>query len=313
LSSLLARFAENVFWMARYLERAESLARILDINETYARDNPAGPDWARVIELYGDAGPFAERHRKADAASVLQFYLLDRTNPTSVPFTVGAARHNARSVRHLISTEMWTQLNIFDHRVRELKPRDIRLSNLSPICTEIKLNCQTIEGIGEGTLLRGEAWRFYQLGKYIERADQTTRILDIGYARLGGGEGDALVSVQWHMLLRSVAGYHAYRSRHPAGSYARDVAAFLLYDREFSRAVALCIERLTEALNHIERLHGEKGHPALEDARRALEFTLATGLDRQVTAERLHEFIDELQLRLGRLSGEINGAYFGNR
>jgi len=311
LSSLLARFAANIFWMARYLERAESLARILDINETYARDNPDGPDWERVLQLYSDMDRFAGKHREADAASVLHFYLLDRDNPSSVAFAIATARHNARSVRHLISTEMWTQLNIFHNRIRELTPRDIRLANLSTVCTEIKLNCQTMEGIAEGTLLRDEAWRFYQIGKYIERADQTTRILDIGYGRLSGGEEDALVSIQWNMLLRSVAGYHAYRGRHPAGSYASDVAEFLLYDREFARAVALCTERITEALNDIDRRHGDKAQPALERSRRELEFTLSTGLERQITAKRLHAFLDELQLRLGRLSDEIGKAYFG--
>lgn len=311
MSSLLARFAANIFWMARYLERAEALARILDINETYARDNPDGPDWQRVIQLYNDTERFAEKHPEPDAAAVLNFYLLDRDNPTSVAYSIATARHNARSLRHLISTEMWTQLNIFHNEVRALTARDIRLANLSAVCTAIKLECQTMEGIAEGTLLRGEAWQFYQLGKYLERADQTTRVLDIGYGRLSGDDEDALVSVQWNMLLRSVAGYHAYRSRHPAGSYARDVAEFLLYDREFARAVAHCAERVTAALNNIDRLHGEREQPALERARRALEFALSTGLERKITARRLHDFVDDLQLRMGRLSDEIGKAYFG--
>jgi uncharacterized alpha-E superfamily protein len=309
LPSLLARFASNIFWMARFLERAESLARILDITQTYARDKSTESDPLRVLDIYADTERFAEQN--GEGASVLDFYITDRRNPTSIAFAIAAARQNARSVRHLISTEMWTQLNIFHTYIVGLKHNDIRSENRSRVCAQIKLNCQTIEGIAEGTLLRGEAWRFYQLGKYIERADQTTRMLDIGYHQLAGGEDEAIISVQWNMLLRAVAGYHAYRSRHPAGSYARDVAAFLLYDEEFARAVALCINRITEGLEDIERRHGGKQQPALETARRVVEFTLSTGPG-GITQERLHDFIDDLQSGLGQISNEIGKAYFYN-
>jgi uncharacterized alpha-E superfamily protein len=312
LSSLLARFAANIFWMARYLERAESLARILAINETYARGNSEGRDWRLVLDLYDDTPRFIERHDQTDSASVLHFSILDRANPTSIAFAIAGARQNARSMRHLISTEMWTQINIFHNYMAGLTQRDIRLSNLSRICTRIKLDCQTIEGIAEGTLLRDEAWRFYQLGKYIERADQTTRVLDIGYARLSAGEDDAVISVQWNALLRSVAGYHAYRSRHPAGSYARDVAAFLLYDKEFASAVALCVDRISECLKDLDHRHGGARQSDIEAARRAVEFALETGLDKRVTPRRLHKFIDELQTGFGRLSNAIGEAYFGH-
>lgn len=311
MPSLLARFAANIFWMARYLERAEGLARILDINETYARHNSKAHDWRGILDLYADTKRFVKQHDRTDAASVLHFDVLDRNNPTSIAFSVAAARQNALSVRHLISTEMWTQLNIFHNYVAGLTPRDIRLSNLSRICTHIKLNCQTIEGITEGTLLHGEAWRFYQLGKYIERADQTTRVLDMGYERLSAGEDNAIISVQWNVLLRSVAGYHAYRSRHPAGSYARDVAAFLLYDKEFASAVASCVDRITECLKDLDHRYGGRGRADIEGSRRAVEFALETGPGQQVTPRHLHKFIDDLQADIGRLSNAIGKAYFG--
>ena len=157
MPSLLARFAANIFWVGRYLERAENLARILDINETYARDRPEGPDWGGVLDLYADRERFAELSARATAAKVLNFYMIDRTNPTSIAFAVAAARENARTVRHLISTEMRTHLNIFHNQIAGLTQRDIRASNVSRLCTDIKLNCQTTEGIAEGTLLRDEA------------------------------------------------------------------------------------------------------------------------------------------------------------
>ena len=310
MPSLLARFAASIFWMARYIERAESLARIIDINETYARDNPDGPDWGRVLDLYADTDRYMEAHGAIDTASVLNFYILDRANSTSIVSAVSSARNNARSVRHLISTEMWTQVNIFRNWLVDLTPRDIRSANVSRICTDIKLNCQTIEGIVEGTLLRDEAWQFYQIGKYLERADQTTRLLDIGYDRLSKEAEDTLVSVQWNSLLRSVAGYHAYRSRHPSGSYGRDVATFLLYDREFARAVALCVDRVTQSLGNLETRHGDLQLGSLEKARRALAFELETGLEKDVTKDRLHRFLDALQVKIGAVSDEVGRAYF---
>ena len=312
MSSLLARFAANIYWLGRYLERAESLARILDTNKTYAHDSREGPDWQRILDLYADRKRFLEAHKKADAQTVLTFYVLDRDNPASIASTIAFARQNARSVRHLISTEMWTHLNIFHNQVRQLTQRDIWLSNLSTSCTDIKIGCQTFEGIAEGTFFRGEEWCFYQLGKYIERADQTTRILDMGYDLISDEEGDALKSVHWNVLLRSVSGYHAYRSQFPTVSHPRDVAAFLLYDREFPRAVALCVDQVTRQIRYLENRHGLRSRRKVEDNRRALEFLLETGLGQRVTPRQLHRFLDQLQSSLGAVSSAVRDSYFVN-
>lgn len=309
MASLIARFGWNIFWLGRYLERAEALARILDINETYAREKSEGPDWARVLELYSDEDRFKKSHGKADAASVVNFYILDRSNLSSIAYAVAEARQNARSVRHLISTEMWTHLNMFHNSLSQLTQRDLRLNNLSRVCTQIKQDCQTFEGIAEGTFFRGEAWCFYQLGKYLERADQTTRLLDMGYDRITDSDAEGRDSIHWSVLLRSVAGYHAFRSLYPVGSKPADIASFLMYDREFPRAVALCVERVTDSLNELESRHGHTRSKSVEDARRGLAFTLETGLGQRVTARRLHKFIDDLQVSLGDVSNEIGKAY----
>lgn len=309
MASLIARFGWNIFWLGRYLERAEALARIVDINETYARDNPEGPDWARILDLYADSVRFMENHDRADAASVTNFYVLDRTNPSSIAYTVAEARQNARSVRHLISTEMWTHLNMFHNVLAGLTQRDLRMNNLSRVCTQIKQDCQTFEGIAEGTFFRGEPWCFYQLGKYLERADQTTRLLDMGYDRITDSDTEGRDSIHWSVMLRSVAGYHAFRSLYPAGSKPADIATFLLYDREFPRAVALCVDRVTNSLHELETRHGHTRRKSVEDARRRLAFTLETGLGQRVTPRRLHKFIDELQVSLADVSNEIGKAY----
>ena len=311
MPSLVARFASNMYWLGRYMERAECLARIIDTNETYARVDGGGPDWARILNLYADEERFRKSYRKPTAQAVLSFYMIDRDNPMSILSDLRTARQNARSVRHLISTEMWTHLNIFYNQISSLTPRDISKSRLSQTCTEVKIGCQTFEGVAEGTFFRGEAWCFYQLGKNIERADQTTRILDMGYDFIVDEQGKTMRSVHWNVLLRSLSGYHAYRSRHPVISKPQDVATFLLYDEAFPRAVALCVNQVTRQTRALENRYDLRPRSAVEDARRGLEFLLETGLGQSITRQRLHEFLDELQKSIGGLSDALGETYFG--
>ena len=224
--------------MARYMERAENLARILDVNETFARDSRGAQDWLPMVQLNADESRFFSVHGEANASTVTHFYVLDRTNPTSIVSAVHMARENARSLRHLISTEMWRHLNVFYELLGDVAREDLALSELSRLCATIKENCQTHTGITEGTFHRDEVWHFYQLGKTVERADQTTRLLDIKYHRLLPSSEDVGSPVdlsQWNSLLRSAAGYHAFRRVHPRGMRPANVAGFLLFNTEFPR------------------------------------------------------------------------------
>ncbi len=310
MSNLLARFAGNAFWLGRYLERAESLARIIDINETYARETRDGSDWLRVLDLYADRTRFHAGNDRVTPEAVLEFYVLDAGNPTSIRAAVQQARENARTLRHLISTEMWTHLNVFHHRIASLTRRDIWRSNLANLCSEVKIGCQTFEGIAEGTFFRDEAWRFYQIGKYLERADQTTRVLDIGYDRLSGDAGDSLSAMHRDVLVRSVAGYHAFRGRYPTSAKPADIALFLIYDDKFPRAVELCISRMIGHLRDLEQVHGRRAGGAVEKACRSLEFALETGIDHRITSRRIHKYLDDLQVAFGLVANAIAETYF---
>ncbi len=312
MPNLVARFASNVFWLGRYLERAESIARILDINETYARDKPDGPDWERVLILNSDRESFLESHDEITPQAVLAFYVGDRRNPTSIAYAIAAARQNARSVRHLISTEMWEQLNMFFNQFNAGTKRGVALASLSRVCGEIKEGCQTFEGVAEGTFFREEAWCFYHLGKYIERADQTTRLLDIGYEQISQADGDALRSVHANVLLRSVSGFHAYRARHPTILRARDIANFLLYDLQFPRAVAFCANQLNACLQDVDKTCGGEWTTEAERVRNELEFLLRTGLGGRFTSKQLYRFLDDLQIALGDVSDAIRKTYFAH-
>ncbi|MEX0694436.1 MAG: alpha-E domain-containing protein, partial [Rhodospirillales bacterium] len=205
MNNLLARFAENGFWMARYMERTENLARILDVNESFSRDRLGEQEWLPIVNLHADEEAFFKRYPEATADAVIEFYTIDRENPNSIVQMVWSARENARSLRHLISIEMWSQLNVFYKYVSELDSRDLRLADLSHLSQDIKEGCQLHTGIVEGTTFRDQGWMFYQLGKMIDRADQTTRLLDIKYHRLLPSVADVGSPIdvsQWNALLR---------------------------------------------------------------------------------------------------------------
>lgn len=310
MTKLIARFADNVYWLGRYLERAENVARIIDINESFARDRTQGPNWKGVLDVYADTERFLEANKKISADAVLNFYMLDQSNPGSALSSIFMARENARTVRHLISTEMWVHLNMFRHRLSGLTRRDIWLTHVARTCADIKTSCQAFEGIAEGTFFRDEAWCFYQLGKYIERADQTTRVLQMGFDQLQSDSSDTLNPVYRGVLLRSVAGYHAFRNRYPSASSADHVVKFLLYDQQFPRAVALCIDNVSRRLTRLDQIHDTRKSRTVAPQRKILEEMLQSEIGPRITSQRLHRYLDELQVGLGQLSSAITESYF---
>ncbi len=299
--------------MARYMERAENLARILDVNETFAQDRLRIEDWIPVIEINADNARFSAMHPQPTVADVLNFYVIDAENPTSIVSAVRMARENARMLRHLISTEMWTHVNMFYNRLRELPPGDVRLSRLNALCGMVKENCQAHVGIADGTTYRDEVWFFMQLGRSVERADQTTRLLDIKYNRLAPHEAEAGTPTdasQWNAVLRSASGYHAFRRMHARGMRPADVAGFLLFDAQFPRSVRHCIDRISELLAGLGIMHRNK-----RDELQGVLMTLHGAFEGQeiekVLHNGLHEFLDWTQLELIRLTAEMGRCYFG--
>lgn len=314
---LLARWAEHLFWLARYVERAENLARILDVQETFSRDSGGGHDWRLVLVINADSEAFFARYREADAASVLRFYLIDRSNPTSILSDVQFARENARALRPLISTEMWTQLNIFYNRVAALAPADVTEARLNGVCDWIKRGCDAHTGITEGTFYRDEGWCFHRLGAAIECADQTTRLLDAKFltftARPDRDQGAAADGFYWVALLRAAAGYQAYRRRHPRGMVPEQVATFLLSDPSFPRSVACNLGIVAEQLTSLRRQYGLKAAGRALQCLDGIRDDLDARKVRTVIANGdLHRFNDFLQQGFIELGSVIGQAFFGH-
>ena len=310
---MIARLADSSYWLGRYVERAENLARIIDVNETYARDSQGAQDWRPIVALYADEDAFFAKHRAATAEAVAHFYILDRENPSSIIASIAAARGNARTLRHLISTEMWTHLNVLHGNFRSLTMRDLRLTELSRFLNSVKQECQAHTGIVEGTLYRDEVWCYWQVGKLIERADQTTRLLDIKYQESKPGdpaEPDAVTLSQWESLLRSAAGYHAFRRVRPLGITPENIAAFLLSDRRFPRSVLVSLDTCTALFGALEREYGLARVRETRHAAKALRERISRTRVEPGTGQEVHRLLDDIQVRLAGLSDGLRRALF---
>ena len=300
--------------MARYMERAENLARILDVHETFSRDSRGAKNWMSIVQLNADEKRFLSRYELATAQNVVNFYVLDTQNPTSIVSAIRSARENARTLRPLISTEMWTQINVFYNKLLSLGPSDIAPHNLTRLCNMVKEACQAHTGITEGTFYRDQGWYFYQLGKYLERADQTTRLLDIKYHTLlpfADGVGSPLDVSQWNAVLRSAAGYHAFRRVYPRGMTPSAVAGFMLYNESFPRSVTTCVRQIDGLLVRLKSRYILKGGSKAMERVDEIQAALHSRSIEDVIKSGLHEYLDWLQLHLNDVTQEISKAFFG--
>jgi uncharacterized alpha-E superfamily protein len=310
---LLARDAEGLFWMARYLERVENLARLIDVTQSFESPGYETDAWFGLIRINADEANFAKRGFSPDADHVKRFYLLDKGNPTSVQTNLEDARTNARTLRPLMSTEMWRQINVFHRYVSQLTAADLNGDALSRLCTRLKDGVQAHTGITEGTLYRDQGWYFYELGRLVERADQTTRMLDIKYTALlprDGEEKRVAELTQWNAVLRAAAGYHAFKRRSLATFSAEDVVHFLLRDPSSPRSVLLCVRRAEAHLDDLRRLYGlARVDEALEVAEHLRALLLEKSIG-HILATGLHQYLDDVQIHIQALAAAIGRGFF---
>lgn len=315
-TTLLSRHAESVFWLARYLERAESMARILEAHSSFQRGRAANDSWAWIIALYSDQENFAKKYDEATAANVIAYYVTRLENPSSIQASVRAARENARALRPLISTDMWTQINDFYTRLLSLGEGDFSESRLSRSCDTIKRGCYAEIGVAESTLYRDESWPFFRLGQFIERADQTSRLLDVQFAQRATGMTDITPEQHaglWNALLRSASAYHSYRRAQSSGFDPADVARFLIFDTRLPRSIAFCAGEIQRMVSQL------RGEFRLRNAQRAFDRVERFQADLRKIPNNadlligLHSFNDWVQRELMELTTELGKAFFGHQ
>jgi uncharacterized alpha-E superfamily protein len=307
---MLSRVADSMFWMSKYIERAENIARFVDVNAhlTMELGDAVQQQWWPLVAVTGDEELFRERYGEATRATVTRFLTFDEEYPNSIVSCLASARENARIVREYISTAMWSQLNKFYLMVHDQAKRDIALDAEAEFYEEVREGAQLFVGITDGTLSHGEGWHFARMGRLLERADKTSRILDVRYFLLlpqVSDVGTPLDIVQWSALLRSASALNMYRTAHGRIQPSK-IAEFLLLDPDFPRAVRHCCDVAERSLRfitgtpmHTFRNSAEK---RLGRLRSELDFT---AID-DVLHEGFHEFIDRLQVRLNEIGEAID-------
>src|SRR5690606_19284396 len=311
---MLSRVADAIYWASRYVERAENVARFVNVNLDLMLEAPSSqrPSWEPLVQTTGDQDWFYEHYTKPTPEPVTHLLSFDRRYPNSVVCTVSMARENARTVREVISRERWQELNDLFLMVKEASRNPGPVEEMADYFERVKMAGIHYAGVTDATLSHGEAWHFSRLGRLLERADKTSRILDVKYFVLLPSlqeVGSAVDQVGWTALLNSASALQMYRqTEHVIGP--QEVARFLLLNEEFPRSIRYCAR-------HAQRsLHALTGTPIgtyRTEAERMLG-QLVANLDyadiNQVMEFGLHEYLDQLQTTLNAVSESAQARFF---
>lgn len=306
---MLARHAESLFWAGRYIERAEDTARMLDV--TYhglleASATEVSQPWSDLLAVLRLGPEFDKQRRAINSVSVSEFLVTDEDNPGSIVSAVSRARDNIRSVRELVSTEMWEAVNRFhlDMRARNLRV-DIEEQPYE-LYALVKRRCQMVAGVSSETMPRDDGWRFLQIGWMLERAEMTCRLLEVGYS------GDQRVGFHhWLGTLKSASASEAYRRTYRGSMDPADVLEFLLLSRRFPRSVLYCFRRVESELAMLRERDGQelsRPERLLGRIRADLEFREV----HEVLGDGVPQFLDHLQRGVRQVAEAVALEYFRN-
>lgn len=310
---MLSRVADSIYWMNRYVERAENIARFIDVNLTLLLDSPIGTSqqWKPLVMTTGDLPIFEERYGEANADNVIRFLTFDRAYPNSIISCLNAARENARSVREIISSEMWQQINAFYHFVNDAANEE--MLNFQTFFSEVKLASHLFAGVASATMTHNDGWHFGLMGRLLERADKTSRIVDVKYFILLPSVkdvGTTLDQLQWIALLRSASAYEMYRKRGLHRITPTSVAEFLVLDREFPRSIRYCIRQAERSLHQITGTPEGTWNTEIERYLGKLRSDLDYITISDVMESGLHEFLDDLQRRTNEVGIKLSETFF---
>lgn len=313
---MLSRVADSIYWLNCYVERAENIARFVDVNINLSLDSSLGisQQWKPLIMTTGDLGLFKQRYGEPTAENAIKFLTFDREYPNSIISCLAAARQNARSIREAISSEMWEQINSF-YLMVNAAARAGTIDELSTFFAEVKASSHQFFGVTNATMSHNEGWHFGQLGRLLERADKTARILDVKYFILLPSVrdvGSPLDELQWMALLRSASAYEMYRKcQHQISPNA--VAEFLILDREFPRSIQFCLREAEKSLYQVSGNNlGTWQNPAeraIGKLRSELEFITIE----EIVAQGLHEFLDRVQTQVNEIGRQIFDTFVAVR
>ena len=314
---MLSRVANTLYWMVRYVERADNLARLIDVNQQLLLDSERLDSerlrgfWHPIILSTGDEDLFSSLYAEAGSTEVIRFLTDDKRNPNSITSCIALARENARTVRDQLSDELWEELNGLYLFTRSVEAERLIAENPPRYYENVRRSAVTFLGIAASTTLRDEDWDFMELGRHLERADKTTRFLDVANYLPDGSDGSVVAApgiLHWTAILRSCGALGAFRAVERKIN-ARSVIDFLIFSGKFPRSVRFCMEKADHALH---RISGTPRGTFCNDAEREAGRLLADlnfGSSEDAFRTGLHDYLDALQERFNAIGAAIFQSY----
>lgn len=312
---MLSRVANSIYWINRYIERAENYARFIDVNFHLMFDLPPeiSEQWAPLVITMADDKLFKEYFDVPSRDNVLRFMTFDMRNPNSIISNLYNARENARTIRETLSKEMWEHINKSYLRVKEAAHHQMDLLALQEFYKEIKMGSQLFFGIVDSTVTRGEGWHFGRAGRFLERADKISRFVDVKYFILLPDTnlvGSPLDILQWSSVLKSASAYNMFRQQYKEITPA-NIVEFLVLDKLFPRSVLHSLLYAESSLREISGTpssmrYSNEAEKKLSRLRSEIEFTSVN----EVFDKGLHEFIDTFQTKNNEVGEEIFNTFF---
>ena len=306
---MLSRSAERLYWLARYLERTENIARLVNVHMNLLMDLPLGVEmgWLQLIRINASEPIFYEKYKAANERNVTRFLLIDESYLGSLFSSLSAARENIRTSRDLLPDEAWEQVNEMYLFVKNHKEATHNRSNRVFFLNEILKGCQRFTGLLSGYMSHNYPYRFIRLGKNIERADMTSRILDLASLLLAESRSHEMrqyETILWVNILKSLNAQLMYRQQVRSSVNGDDVINFLLLNTSLPRSVGCCITEIAACINNLPN------NDALPEELIKLEAYVQAIETRQTTQAQLREVLDDLQNKLGKLHDRISNNWF---
>ncbi|MFD1341473.1 alpha-E domain-containing protein [Litorisediminicola beolgyonensis] len=305
---MLSRTATHLFWLGRYIERAETMARLLEVGARNALMPDIGGgyrnDWKAILQATGSLDAFETKYRDTVQRNIETFLFFDEENPSSVSSCIAMARENARVVRTALTSQVWDAINIAYQEMREMRRTERSKLSLAELAEWTQRSCATIRGAIAATQLRNDGYHFMGLGVALERGDNTARLLDVKYYVLLPSlsyVGSGLDKSQWVTLLRSMSAHGAYTWTYKGEITAARIAHFLILNREFPRSLLTTVQKTNDHLDALARGYAQHGATRAQTAARTLLSELAEATVEDVFDEGLHEFL----IRYMGLNAEI--------
>lgn len=311
---MLSRFAEAMYWMERYRERAENIARFIDVNLHLGLDLPQDErqEWGPLVKTSGGERLFLSRYGEATEKSVIEFLTFDEHNPNSILSCFKKARENAHSIRPTISTEVWQEVNTAYLFIRDACGNPGSMQTPYQFYNRIRRQCELMTGLMDSTMSHGEAWHFARLGRLLERADKTSRILDVKYFMLLPSPeyvGTPYDNLQWGALLKSASAFEMYRKKfHQIDSI--HVVDFLVLSRDFPRAIYFCLAEAQKSLHVITGTPSGHFNNPTEKFLGRLCADLGYLQVEDIVAPGIHEFLNEMQSKFNEINDGIFNDFF---